>query len=118
MVVKLKPSEETHQNLLKAATHLFARYGLDGTTVRDIAAHAGVNLSLVSYYFEGKEGLYRACIEEFGNTRLKDCQGLLSSVQSAEEFRIRIELIIDSILTSQAEHPELSKILCREIEAG
>lgn len=51
------PSSETRELLLAAAERLFAERGFAATSVRMIAAEAGVNWSLVGYYFRGKDGL-------------------------------------------------------------
>ncbi len=48
---------DSREKLFVAALHLFAAYGVDRVTVRDIAGHAGVNSALVGYYFRSKEGL-------------------------------------------------------------
>ena len=48
--------------LLHEATSLFALHGFHGVSVRDISRKANVNVSLVSRYFNGKQGLYDACI--------------------------------------------------------
>jgi AcrR family transcriptional regulator len=49
--------------ILKVAKGLFSQKGYKVVSVREIAALAGVNVSMVSYYFGSKEGLYRAIIE-------------------------------------------------------
>jgi len=49
---------DSRSRLLAAATPLFARRGLNGVSVRELASAAGVNLSMISYHFGGKEGLY------------------------------------------------------------
>jgi TetR/AcrR family transcriptional regulator len=116
---KPKPAQDdSRELLLKAGKVLFAKNGFDGTTVRDIAQMAGVNLSMVSYHFDGKEGLYRACINEYGQARLQFALALFEPVQSLEEFRIKLKLILTAMLAAQYEQPELSKIIFREIEAG
>ena len=51
------PTSETREQLLAAAERLFAERGLAGVTVRLIAAEAGLNWSLVGYYFRGKDRL-------------------------------------------------------------
>ena len=48
---------ETREKLIAAAENLFALHGYQGVSVRAIAAAAGVNWSLLGYYFRGKEGL-------------------------------------------------------------
>ncbi len=52
--------ERTRERILQAALEEFAAKGFAGARVHDIAAAAGVNKQLISYYFGGKEGLYRA----------------------------------------------------------
>jgi len=50
--------------LITIATPLFAEKGFNGVSVRAIASQAGVNVSMISYYFGGKEGLYGAVLNE------------------------------------------------------
>ena len=60
MTRTLAPSEsETRQALIEAGITCFAKYGYDATSIRLVASMAGKNSSLISYYFNGKEGLYR-----------------------------------------------------------
>ncbi len=53
----------TREALLTAARGRFVRLGYDRTTLRDVAADAGVNLALVKRYFGSKEGLFKAALE-------------------------------------------------------
>lgn len=55
--------EATRQRILDSALDLFGERGLTGTTVRDIAARAKVNVAAISYHFGGKDELYRAVAE-------------------------------------------------------
>src|SRR4030095_2980354 len=48
---------DTDDKLIAAAERLFAAHGYTNVSVRSIAAAAGVNWSLVGYYFRGKEGM-------------------------------------------------------------
>lgn len=49
--------------LLQIAAGLFAQKGFASVSIREIALAAGVNSSLISYYFNGKQGLYKATLE-------------------------------------------------------
>ncbi|SES25171.1 transcriptional regulator, TetR family [Lentzea albida] len=51
--------ERTRALLLEAAAAEFGAKGYAATRTTDIAARAGVNKQLISYYFGGKEGLYK-----------------------------------------------------------
>jgi len=54
---------DKREHILVAAEDLFAEKGFDGTSVRDIAQQAGVNLAMISYYFGSKEKLLESLIE-------------------------------------------------------
>src|SRR6201984_3328769 len=53
----------TRQKLLTAARREFARSGLAGARVDEIAGRAGVNKQLVYHYFGDKDALYLAVLE-------------------------------------------------------
>ena len=104
----------TRNLLLQSAKSIFAEKGFDGTTVKEIAARAGVNISLVSYHFDGKEGLYRACFEQFGKRRLEASERLLAKPTSVEDFRLRLSLFIEEFFLWNLEEPDACAILHRE----
>jgi AcrR family transcriptional regulator len=58
-----RDADATRQALLAAARRRFARHGFAAATVRDIAADAGVNVALISRYFDSKIGLFEACLQ-------------------------------------------------------
>lgn len=58
-----RDSAATQRALLRAARRRFATDGYRATTVRQIAADAGVNVALISRYFDSKEGLFEACMQ-------------------------------------------------------
>jgi AcrR family transcriptional regulator len=58
-----KDAAATRLHLVQAARRRFAFDGYRATTVRDIAAEAGVNVALINRYFGSKEGLFRACLD-------------------------------------------------------
>jgi AcrR family transcriptional regulator len=118
-MMEMAASTHTHDTrtlLLKAARSTFAKKGYDGTTVKEIADAAGVNVSLVSYHFSGKEGLYRACLEETGLNSLPQVQQILQPAKSIEEFRVRLELFTESFIQFHLEEREACSILYREAE--
>jgi AcrR family transcriptional regulator len=54
---------EISERILSAGRLEFAAHGYAGTTLRAIANHAGVDPTLITYYFGGKQGLFRAALE-------------------------------------------------------
>ena len=68
--------QDCRSRLLEEGTRLFAERGLDGVSVRELSLAAGVSISMISYCFGGKEGLYAAvlqdqfaCFEQFDEIR-------------------------------------------------
>jgi TetR/AcrR family transcriptional regulator len=57
---RLRDAERTRAAILDAALVEFGEHGYAGARTSAIARRAGVNAQLISYYFDGKEGLYRA----------------------------------------------------------
>jgi hypothetical protein len=58
----------TDIKILYSAEKLFAEKGFAATSTRDIAKSAGVNVSMISYYFGSKEKLF----EEIFKVRMKE----------------------------------------------
>ncbi len=56
-------ADDTRSTLIRAGIDLFGRQGYDGTSTREIARAAGVNIAGIAYHFGGKSGLHRACGE-------------------------------------------------------
>ena len=55
--------DEVRKRIIDAALRVFGEHGYKGASTRQIAAEAGVNPPALQYYFDGKEGLHRACGE-------------------------------------------------------
>jgi len=58
----MKP--DCRDRLVEVGTRLFAEHGLHGVSIRALSQAAGASISMVSYYFGGKEGLYAAVLQE------------------------------------------------------
>ncbi len=109
---------DTRDRLISAAKCLFAEKGFNGTTVKELAEKAQVNISLVSYHFHGKEGLFRACLEQIGRSRLDTMQRILQPPTHREEVQIRLQVFFEEYFTLHLEEPEVARIIHRECEAG
>ncbi len=116
------PESGSRVRLLKVAVRLFAEKGLEGVTTRDLAREAGVNISLISYYFGGKEGLYRATFEEFVQRAQANIAPLVGALQSEdltrEKFLVLAKTLVEQIVRSKTEDPEMAELMMREELAG
>lgn len=55
-----RDAARTREDITGAARALFAQHGYEGTTVRMVAAGAGITQGLITRYFGSKEGLFLA----------------------------------------------------------
>ena len=56
--------DRTKANILEVATHEFSEKGLSGARIDEIADRTRTSKRMIYYYFESKEGLYRAVLED------------------------------------------------------
>ena len=104
--------EDSRSNILNASAELFVKNGYDGTSVRQIAKEAGVNIAMISYYFKSKEGVLVDLINETSNKmdetrRIKDL-----NIEPRERitllFRTYVDHFVDNDLVSYVFGTELS----------
>lgn len=53
-----KEKQSTKTKILRTAARLFAKQGFEGTSIRDIANSADVNVAAINYHFVSKDRLY------------------------------------------------------------
>ncbi len=118
----LRDDGSARSRLLEVSTRLFAENGLDGTSTRDIAKAADLNISLISYYFGGKEGLYKTVLTEFGDTMQKETSQVLAGLDlhslNRESFQKVMRSLIKQMLPLKHSHRDIHTILHREMMAG
>ena len=97
---------------MEAAEKLFSEKGFDGTSVRDIAEEADVNLAMISYYFGSKEKLMEAIFKHRGEHMTLQLESMLKNKElgSLEKLNLLIDGFIDKVMKQQSFH----KIMTRE----
>ncbi|WP_415328227.1 TetR/AcrR family transcriptional regulator [Chryseobacterium sp. MMS23-Vi53] len=100
------------ENILFAAEKLFAEKGFEGTSTREIAKAANVNISMISYYFGSKEKLYEKLVEYRMN------EGQFFSKDIIERTDIndweKVEKIVDQFAGKVRNHKCFYRIMQRE----
>lgn len=74
---------DTRQKILKAAEELFSQKGFEGASIRDIAAQAGVNKSLVHYHFKSKSDV----LVELANGFLEEALAEMMDFRELSDFQ-------------------------------
>ena len=103
-------AEETRERILDAALQLFRQRGFDETTMRDVAAEAGVATGAAYYYFRSKEEMVMA----FYSRTAEEARDLIpAQVARSRDLRKRVHGIIDTRLQQFEEHRRLMVALVR-----
>jgi TetR/AcrR family transcriptional regulator len=107
-----RTENDTRADILSAARSVFARRGLDGASVREVAAAARVNNAMIYYHFRDKVELYRAV--------LSDSFTAFDRIWEHEVFgtdspaREKIEKYVEELIRFQHANDELRRILSME----
>jgi len=93
-------------SILEAAEQLFASQGFHGTSVRDIAHEADVNIAMISYYFGSKEKLIEAIfLKRIHAWKLVLQDILKDNTQSFEaRFDRLVETYVQRVITNPCFH--------------
>jgi AcrR family transcriptional regulator len=100
----------TREKLLDEAIIRFARHGFRGASAREVAQAASVNPAVVAYYFQGKQGLYDACVDEVYRRLSKRVNSAFADLVPQE-----IPEIIDRVYRAAREEREGIRLLVRQI---
>lgn len=76
---------ETRRCLMRSAAKLFARHGLDGASIDDVAADAGFTKGAFYANFSSKEELFLVMLEERFADRLADIERVAAGGADVEE---------------------------------
>ncbi|MCE3076352.1 TetR/AcrR family transcriptional regulator [Chryseobacterium gwangjuense] len=100
------------ENILYAAEKLFAELGFEGTSTREIAKAANVNISMISYYFGSKEKLYEKLVEY----RMNEGQFFSKDILERTDINEweKIEKIVDQFSGRVRHHKCFYRIMQRE----
>jgi AcrR family transcriptional regulator len=110
---------ETAEQVIQAATRLFAERGYDGVSVRDICTAAEVSANAVHYHFKSKQGLYEQIIERFGLAKQEAAERILvGTPKDTDEFATRLEIFAREILESLLSEPDVLTITQMEMLQG
>lgn len=98
--------------IMETAEILFAEKGFNGTSVRDIAENANVNLAMISYYFGSKDKLLEALFDYRGEYFKLKLESMIDDkkLSSLEKMNTLIDHYIDKITKQQC----FSRIMVRE----
>ncbi|MFC6377353.1 TetR/AcrR family transcriptional regulator [Tatumella terrea] len=108
---RIRDPQRTRAYILEMALTEFAERGYEGARIDTIAGQSQTNKSLIYKYFESKEALYAACLEQtYENMRASQHEIQLDEPDPIESMRKLIESTFDTFVSN----PRLVRILTHE----
>lgn len=107
-----EPDQTSRERILRVAGALFAEKGFAGASVREIAKTADLNISMISYYFGGKEGLYKEVLDGIFKPLLSMFQANAAMAGTARDKVVRLA---GSVMSMHRKNPGPLKMLLREL---
>ncbi len=105
---RLRDADRSQSTILAAARDEFAEYGLGGARMDRIAERAGLNKRLIYYYFDDKEKLFQAVLEQaYRDIRDEEARLRLLDLDPPTAVRRLIEFTWNYYL----QHPEFMTLL-------
>jgi AcrR family transcriptional regulator len=108
-------AEDTRRKIYEAAMELFREKGFEETTMRDIAAKAGVALGGAYYYFSSKDAIVLAFYREMQETSTPLVGGALTDKKKLKD---RIRAVLDQRLKLLAPNRKFCAALFRHAPDG
>ena len=93
-MIQTNIKSKTKQNILELSGALFATFGYDGVSMRDVAAATGITPAGLYYYFPDKEHLYLEAVEHEFKEKTAKLVIVLNSISSPW---VRLELFITNL---------------------
>lgn len=103
----------TKATIVAAALEEFARVGLAGARIDEIARTARVNKALLYYYFESKEHLFLGVVEQMFEEMTSALRNALST---AKEPREKLLAFLDANFKVLAAQPAYARLLEQEVD--
>ena len=107
--------KKRYELIVKTALELFLKNGYEKTSLSDIVAISGGSLASICTFFESKEGLFQAIIEQEIDALIKEVDERidLKISHSLEEFLTKFATIIFSIVCTK-KNISLGRIMMSE----
>ncbi len=108
-------AEDTRRKIYDAAMEMFREKGFDETTMRDIAAKAGVALGGTYYYFSSKDAIV---LDFYRQMQESSNQAVLEALAKHKKLKERIRVVLEKRLELLAPNRKFCAALVRHAPDG
>lgn len=106
-----RPRSDIAPRILRAARERFLQDGVDGASLRNIARDAGTSIGMVYYYFQTKDDLFTAVVEEVYERLLADLEQI---VRAPTPFVERLEALYQRVGAVTESEAQVVRLVLRE----
>jgi TetR/AcrR family transcriptional regulator len=106
---------ETEQKIILSAEKLFYQKGKAGTSMQDIADDAGINRTLLNYYFRSKDKLFETVFRKAMGSFVPGIAAMLRSDISFEKY---IPAMVETIIDAMIENPQIPIFVMQELSSN
>ena len=106
-------SADKKEHIMHVAMELFAEKGFEGTSIRDLAQKADVNIAMVNYYFGSKEKLFEQLLAD----KAQFMRAKIEAVESNESLTEieKLDHIIDGYVARFLAQPDFHRVFLQEL---
>jgi hypothetical protein len=105
--------KNSKEAIVEAAIILFNTNGFHGTSIRDIATKANVNVANIAYYFENKHGLLEYCLTTYFEQYLMKIEEALPLLEDHPANCLK--KVAENILAFQCNNIQFTRFILREM---
>jgi AcrR family transcriptional regulator len=113
---KVSMDASTEERIIAAARIVFTRKGYESAKIRDIAAEADINLSLVNYYFRSKEKLFQLVMSEVVEQLFTGVTSILND--HGLSLHEKIEQLVSYYTALLLQNPSFPLFMVNELFSG
>ena len=104
--------QDTEEQILEAAKEVFQKKGMDGSRMQEIADKAGINKSMLHYYYRSKQLLFEAVFTSAFSLVAPQINKILNDDSSIEE---KVRGFTHNYISFMSKHPYLPNFIIQEL---
>ncbi len=106
---------ETEEKIIASAEKLFYQKGKAGTSMQDIADDAGINRTLLNYYFRSKDQLFEAVFRKAMGSIFPDLAAMMNTNLSFGEY---VPALVEKVIDTMLENPQIPIFVLQELSSN
>jgi len=105
---------DKREHIMEVAEVLFAQFGFEAVSIREISKEAKINIAMVSYYFGSKDKLYEAVVTR----KLINSNSILKQIELQKNYIEKLFAIVDLYIEQFSKNRYFQNIIFRELAMG